>query len=209
MSPFKHYLKKTSDLPARELVVGLLTWWRHSFSRTEKQNDNPDLLQQLSPFEMPPSLFSSNWIGSVAHMESCRDYKLEAWLNITPLVIGSFYSHTMERLGLQVYHLSCYFFQKTARRGLSLKWPNHQLSISGFQESFIDWIQVTHSINAGDIKQKLLFTFMVSHCIFYGNTTQQLTISRYWITRFKILLTVFKRLFPMKQLICLGSLDVL
>jgi len=48
------------------------------------------LLQQLAPFEMPPSLFSSNWIAGVAHLESCRAYKLKAGLNITLLVIDSF-----------------------------------------------------------------------------------------------------------------------
>lgn len=69
------------------------------------------MLQQLAPFEMPPSLFSSNWIGGVAHPDSRRAYKLKAGLNITLLVINSFQSNDGEGGSLGVSSV-CPFFPK-------------------------------------------------------------------------------------------------
>lgn len=84
-----HYLKKTSDLATGELVMGLLMWYWDVHSEG-KENGNPNLLQQLTSFEMPSSLFSSNWINNV---HTCRACELKARLNITLLVIDSFGSH--------------------------------------------------------------------------------------------------------------------
>lgn len=83
------------------------------------------------------------------------------------------------------------------------------LNMSEFQESFTAWVQVSHSIHAGDRNQKFLFTIMLTCCILHGSITQQLTISRNGILRQKILLAVVRRISPRKQLICSGSVGVL
>lgn len=100
-------------------------------------------------------------------------------------------------------------FQRRTRHGLWLKWPNHQLNMSEFQESFTAWVQVSHTINTADINQKFLFTIMLTCCILHGNITQQLIFSRNGIISQKILLAVVRRISPRKQFIYLGCGGVL